>query len=451
VLDWCYDRTLSSADCIRELLSACIFGKPVFTLFEADPKQGGLTMDQVLSGLRAALSRLGAWGLVDELSKRGHELPSFEQLHAKIMEHPPLEWSSIPAFRDTALRLLVEPVLEPCRSKLPVRSPYSSLRESSQSSSSVLFGGRSRRSVPEASDAAEPYDYVTRMRMPMTYDAAADVIARHSRGRAQALREKSEAVVEVATPAMDTAVAFSPSKSRRAGVTRRALREKSEAAVEMAISATSAAVASSTHTLRETSGAAVEMAMSATATAVASSTAAAQRCVSLAANHALTMENSVSSKRLRRRTNRDSTDLNPDEIAAEQELIREAQRTYIPNCPSQSMQHLYLTPPAGKHKYHLFISSLNLGAADLARELQARCFAASRDGDAPRYEKVGVSRISSWLPPWLRAKPAARQTLQWYGLTTHHPCVTRSAIRQSHCHPVESLFPIRTGPRMWRS
>ena len=116
------DGYFNSENCMREFLRAVVTGKPMVTLMESEAKKGGLTQNRVLQQLceaatscdkngKAYPSKYAMWGLANEMTAWGYEMPSAGVLHASLYNHEPIEWNRVGAFQDVSLRLIAESML----------------------------------------------------------------------------------------------------------------------------------------------------------------------------------------------------------------------------------------------------------------------------------------------------------------------------------------------------
>jgi len=109
---FCSAHFFSSPNCVRELICAVLWGKPIVMLSEADQKHGYITRDEVKDLLREVVTRYAEWGLTDELCNTGFaKLPSAEQLYAAMYAMEPIVWERGVFFQDVSLRLLAECLL----------------------------------------------------------------------------------------------------------------------------------------------------------------------------------------------------------------------------------------------------------------------------------------------------------------------------------------------------
>ena len=170
---------------MRELLRAVVTGKPLVPLFSTDRSQGGLTLDEASTQMRANYGHLRGWGVIDEVEEWGYPLPTYEVLHEALFQRAAiLEWHTLPAYRDASLRMIAETVLAAPAISHAIRNASSDLANLHDSISERAF---SPRATPTTAAAVELPSFVTATAAmgssSMSEDEAATVIAAAERGR----------------------------------------------------------------------------------------------------------------------------------------------------------------------------------------------------------------------------------------------------------------------------
>ena len=97
-------------DRVSELLRTVVTAKPRVALLEPEVVHGRLTMEEVRDHLCEAdmpcekngvehPSKYAMWGLDEEVTGWGYELPPAPGLYSTLFEIPPVEWNRIGAFQ----------------------------------------------------------------------------------------------------------------------------------------------------------------------------------------------------------------------------------------------------------------------------------------------------------------------------------------------------------------
>ena len=384
-----------SPNCVRELLRAALTDKPILTLFETDHKQGGLSMAEAINGLHSALARLAKWGLIDELRQWGHEPPSFETLRAKVFEQPPLEWSTIPVYRDTSLRLLVEPALEPkCHGSFSVSTPLVSSTSPRPHRWSVMKAAHRDSQSPigqwlsKASPKSQQLPYVPKV--PSSREGASctdeDVVASVSTPLSTVHRPASLISLQKPTAADDIAVCLGPTEAPAepdaekvqtvprpqsltdhgtsvgfgdvAVLVKASQRFKAKMTEDEAASIIAAIARGRKERL------AFRDWMTSMQAARDATQAGARWGIARAKSRiAMPLMNMI-----RETSNNKEASPKPNPHGTDAAIIREAQRTYMASCPSRNLPILTL---GSRFTHHIYCSQYNPGAIALAKELQA--------------------------------------------------------------------------------
>ena len=90
---------------MRELRHAVTKGKPLIALMETEPKQGGVTAEEMHEQVVASERHFAGWGFAPGAG--GVELAR------KLFEVEPLEWVRLSHFQDVTMRRLAERLLPP--------------------------------------------------------------------------------------------------------------------------------------------------------------------------------------------------------------------------------------------------------------------------------------------------------------------------------------------------
>ena len=73
-----------------------------------DRSQGGLTLEEASTRMRAGLGNLEAWGLENEVVEWGYALPTYEDLHEALFQRAAiLEWETVKFRAGGSLPLLI--------------------------------------------------------------------------------------------------------------------------------------------------------------------------------------------------------------------------------------------------------------------------------------------------------------------------------------------------------
>ena len=108
----CYlsEGYFNSISCMREILWATCYRRPIMLLIDERRKYGGISLEDGRALLQEAYISFADWGLFDELETRGQSVPSLAEVEAAMFDKGRVfEWSHVRLFHDAMLQKMLQP------------------------------------------------------------------------------------------------------------------------------------------------------------------------------------------------------------------------------------------------------------------------------------------------------------------------------------------------------
>jgi len=112
----CYlsEGYFNSISCMREILWATCYRRPIMLLINERRKYAGISLEDGRALLQKAYISFADWGLFDELESRGQSIPSLADIETAMFDKGRVfEWSHVRLFHDAMLQKMLQPFVQP--------------------------------------------------------------------------------------------------------------------------------------------------------------------------------------------------------------------------------------------------------------------------------------------------------------------------------------------------
>jgi hypothetical protein len=110
-LVFCSAGFFDRPNCVRELLRAVCWGRPIIAVLEPEAGKGGLTLAQIREGVERADGQYGTWKLEAAMEAWGKARPSVADVLGALFAKEPIEWNRKGELQDVTMRLIAERLL----------------------------------------------------------------------------------------------------------------------------------------------------------------------------------------------------------------------------------------------------------------------------------------------------------------------------------------------------